>query len=411
MNWGQVDEDGSRQRGMAEGDEVEPVPARLPNRPRAPRPLIGAAAVAVLAGALAVGVGPLGQGVLDRVRPGPDGKRPTSGEEVIAALPAPGRAPVPGELAGAGNLVPLGDQVIELALEARSVFALLSVNRPAIPVVLVARVDRQTRHVVWSRPLPGGSDLALAGGWLWVIGGAVPGSTRDDARGLYRLDSGSLELMERIDLPEPPSESAAYSTALAATPTGPLWLAVARHLHRLDPATGRIEATWVTDHSVADLAVDPEGTHLYVLERGGDLVVSRLDARSGVVQHRRPGLGGRGGGRLSATGDGVWAFYPTGRRGEGEAVLLRAGDLEPVATVSGPSSKTTGTDLIGGTVGGGTLWVSDLGGVFCADPATGRSRAAAAQAERGPVAADESGVYVGSGGGLTIVRPDPRCRP
>lgn len=398
---------------MAEGGEAEPVPARLPRRPRARRSLIGAAAVAVLAGALAVGVGPFGPGVLDRVRPGPDGQQSTSGEEVIAAFPAPGLAPVPGELAGAHNLVPLGRSVIALTLDARFVYALLSVNDPAIPVVLVARIDRQTRHVVWSRPLPGGSDLVLAGGWLWVIGGAVPGATRGDTRGLYRLDPGpSLELMERIDLPEPPSEFPTYSTALAATPDGALWVAVARHLHRLEAASGRIGATWVTDHSVADLAVDPQGTHLYVLENAGNLgsVVSRLDAHSGVLGLRRPGLDGPGGGRLSATADGVWVFHPTGRRGEGRAVLLRAGDLEPVAAVSGPSGKVTGTDAIAGTVGGGTLWVSDLGGVFCADPATGRSRTAAAQSERGPVAADVSGVYVGSGGGLTIVHPDPRCR-
>jgi len=179
--------------------------------------------------------------------------------------------------------------------------------------------------------------------------------------------------------------------ALAAGPTGSIWIGYSQTLLRVDVATGAVldEITVPTGLVVSDVAVDPAGQFLYVsyahnvggpsvgAEEGA--VVYEYDASSGgdlASTMTGPVTDSVAGASLVAVPGGVWASFRTGMAGL--TVLLRQADLAAIAGGTGdaPIGSVFHWMMDASVVyGDGTLFLAQEGGlVACIDPQTGEVR-------------------------------------
>lgn len=122
---------------------------------------------------------------------------------------------------------------------------------------VLVRFDPATGAVQRSLPIPGGQGgvdrLAESGGSLWASTGspsARPG------RILYRLNSRTLEVRERIRMPGP-------TGPLAAVPAG-LWVAAGRRVVLIDPETGETIRSVAFQGRTELMVADPSGRWVYV---------------------------------------------------------------------------------------------------------------------------------------------------
>jgi hypothetical protein len=279
---------------------------------------------------------------------------------------------------------------------------------------MLVRLDRQSGTVRTAGPFPEASDLALAGGHLWVATGGPNASGKQQAVSLLRLDPTTLTVQQRVEMP----------ALEVAGPVGPvidgrgdaLWMGAGQQLVRLDAGTGAPVATvdlGAGSRSVS-LSVDPSVFVLYVGTAGNlaGTTVTEWAAHSGSLLASAKTFGGDlGGPHVSATANGVWISFATGLHGGIE--FLRRDDLTALRAPPGPLVPSQEhTNAVTVSVGGGVLWVTDgVGRLDCSSLSTGAVLASAATSGGpGTVVADASGVYLGDQGGLHVLRPDPRCR-
>jgi hypothetical protein len=144
---------------------------------------------------------------------------------------------------------------------------------------------------------------------------------------------------------------------------GAIWMDGGGLLVRVDPESVTRELTVAFPSADSStVSASPDGNVLVVAETcNGIGTASR--ATNGVVA---PGI-------ADVTDGGVWLATPTGMMGYGER--LTTASLSPV-----PSTEVIGSNAIHVRVAGGALWLTDpVGGAtrnYCADPVTGRVRAA-----------------------------------
>ena len=344
---------------------------------------------------------------------------PTAIESPTAApttsSPQPTPSPSPALAAWISRSIRTGP-VGAIALAPNAIYIIYEKSQPAgsydPALARVAIIDRSTGELHDGGAFPGAQSLALAGGYLWVASGASPGVNRSDANVLYRVDASSLVVERRISLGRLVSNGN-YEPPVLAAIGGRLWVGYGVHVARLDPTTGAVLHTSTVGNpgaGVSSLAIDPSGRVLYV-GMAGDCVtgasVAEVNSTTGMRIATTSAYYGcdLGGPNLAATGDGVWVAYATGL--EGAAAELRASDLEQSALI--PGQHSNGIEAF---TGGGVLWLTDgmAGELFCADPATGATRASVIWPLGGLVAADARGAFLGGYDGVSFLRPDPLCR-
>lgn len=333
-----------------------------------------------------------------------EGATPSAASPSASPSTRPTAVPSPGPK-GVRLVVSLGSPVVAVTTGDDAVYAIY-LPSPNGNQQVVIRLDPRTGGTTMSPSFPGagnGDGLAFLGGSVWATGG-IP-STAGRAF-LYQLDAATLAVIDHIDLPGPPS-------TIAAGPAG-LWVGAGRFLILLDPSDGRVLRSLQVKGEVGHLAVDPTGRLLYVSTHlPADLTplaITERDATSGAVLVSVPGPIGLAVNRLSATTTGVWVSYATGTLGS--VVLLRASDLHLVASFRGGGGEA-GSNDVSAEVAGGILWVPNaLGGVWCADPATGRLRGREMFGERGGLdheVAVPPFIYAGAYKGLVRITPSPSC--
>jgi hypothetical protein len=329
--------------------------------------------------------------------------------------PGPTPSPSPALAAWISRSIRTGP-VGAIALAPNAIYVIYEKSQPAgsydPALARVAIINRSTGELHDGGAFSGAQSLALAGGYLWVVSGASPGVSPTDANVLYRVDASSLVVERRTTLGRLVSNGNHEPPVLAAN-GGRLWVGYGVHVARLDPTTGALLHTSTVGNAgagVSSLAIDPSGRVLYV-GMAGDCVtgasVAEVNSTTGMRIATTSTYYGcdLGGPNLAATGDGVWVAYATGL--EGAAAELRASDLEQVAII--PGLHSNGIEAF---TGGGVLWLVDgmAGELFCADPATGATRASVSWPLGGLVAADARGAFLGGYDGVSFLRPDPLCR-
>ncbi|HEY3208226.1 MAG TPA: hypothetical protein VGL18_00300 [Actinomycetota bacterium] len=274
----------------------------------------------------------------------------------------------------------------------------------------MARFDPRTGTAMFGPVIKGAHDLAVAGGWLWVSGGGVLDYGQPATRFLYRLDPATLQVLQRLALPEPPNP-------LAPTPAG-MWVGASEALYLIDPATGHIDRTISLKMAVGQISIDEQDGILYdSTHPPGDATIQAIEERdpaTGALRLRsNVERGALAMNSLAAVPDGVWAAYATGMMGSVD--LFDASNLHRLAVWNG--AEMTGTNGIRADLADGILWVSDAmtGALACADPATGAFRAlvprsSVSQYGTSNVVAVGSAVYTGTlNNGLVRVDPGSRC--
>ncbi|MGO9343598.1 MAG: hypothetical protein ACLP6E_13940 [Acidimicrobiales bacterium] len=265
----------------------------------------------------------------------------------------------------------------------------------------------------------GSSDLAVAGGSVWVAVGSGP-----DVE-VIRLNPTTLAIRDQVSLPVPviiggDGVPEVYPV-VAATTNGPLWVAGGDNLWALNPTTGAIETKFDAGNEIASLSTDPAGSLLYAggeINASGEWSIKEYDAQTGreLVHSSGEAVGPPA---VAATTGGVWVSQRSGMAGG--AVELSANTLQPIAP---PASKRQGFgtfDAIGGvgsSVSEGTLWltkVSQAADLVCADPRTGAIRASELTT-LGPFAPVASGhsLYaltspVGNVNDVVVITPPAKC--
>jgi photosystem II stability/assembly factor-like uncharacterized protein len=271
---------------------------------------------------------------------------------------------------------------------------------------VIVRFDPAIGAIERSPPIPGGQGgvdrLAEASGSLLASTGSATGRP---GRILFRLDAHTLDVRERLAMPD-------LTGPLAAVPAG-LWVAAGRRVVLLDPETGETTRSVAFRGRVQLMVADPSGRRLYVSTtapvRDDATPIFELDASTGQILARGwqccADLNGPSG--LSATPDGVWVTAPTGMMAS--LTFLREGDLHRAALFA-----PGGSNGLTAYVARGLLWVVDLlGGYYCADAASGKvlGHVGIKEAPSGVsnIVSVPSGLYVGAFDGLARLRPRPDC--
>ncbi len=335
------------------------------------------------------------------------------------------------------DVIRLGGFVVDMVLTDDFVYVLHYVTERFAPGsyrtenAAVSRVDRRSREVLRGDLLPVTFDLAHAGGWLWVyvVDYDEAGS---HCAVLYRIDPGTLRVVDEVRLPEPPplrtgdvasatvDEPTPYdSSAMGEAPDGRhLWVTLGRHLHRVNARQGRIVETEVSEEMIDAVAVDPKGRHVYSFSYD-DYRVTKRHIDHGTVLRRSAILSGRAF-QLTASRQGVWV----GDVGEDELPELRlidGDDLESRGRAGIP-----GREYYSAAVSGETLWFSGYeppegsgrttSRLYCADAATGVLRTEEPQGPGGgAIVADDEAVYLNTHDelpdeeGIIVVHPEPVC--
>jgi hypothetical protein len=234
-------------------------------------------------------------------------------------------------------------------------------------------------------------DLALASGYLWILGRSAPKAGAQ----VSQVDPRSLRIIRSVRLPG--TVPAAYPDIhLAPGPGHSVWVGSvhadsAATLVRLDTRTGTVLTTVRLPAKMAasDLAADPAREHLYVSAThmvGGGMegnTILEYDARSGrFVAEANHGLVtySVAGSALTAVPGGVWVSFRTGMLG----LTLHLGqpDLTMVAPPGPDIVRSPATGLFhwamyaATSYGGGSLWLANQAGILaCINPRTGQPRA------------------------------------
>jgi photosystem II stability/assembly factor-like uncharacterized protein len=285
----------------------------------------------------------------------------------------------------------LGDWVGELASGPDG--SVFGVVEQGVESIRIAHIDPVTGEIQQSPHAfrgyaPGAHRMAVVSESLWFTRGPYSSGR------MLRLDANSLRVEARIRLAAPVVE-------LVLTPSG-IWLGTGRSVVLLDPLTGSIDRRVAIGGHVTHIDADPAGDRLYVstdtpIDHRDHVRFVELDARTGglLAVARDVGFADLEGPMgITATEAGVWLATPTGMLGT--LTFRRASDLREVA-----SYRPGGSNAIKSSLAGLSLWIpSLLGGMACADPATGSLRgfvgAPGQSLNPSNVVATPSGLFVGS---------------
>jgi hypothetical protein len=226
-------------------------------------------------------------------------------------------------------------------------------------------------------------DVAVASGRLWITG---------SEHGLPRaieVDPKSLRAIRAIRFSH--GYGAYPFVDVAQGPAGSVWLGSDRTLLRVSPANGKalVETSVPTGFVVADLATDPNTTHLYVslagtvkggMAGGGLIEDDAFSGRQLATASSTLLSGSVAGSTLTAVPGGVWASFRTGMLGL--TLRFRQSDLAQIAPPGAKIALTPANGLFHWPMsastlyGGGSLWLTNESGVrACLDPSTGKVRA------------------------------------
>jgi hypothetical protein len=219
--------------------------------------------------------------------------------------------------------------------------------------------------------------LQLAGGYVWVSGTVVHGSTATGVA-FYQVNPNTLRVIRSWH--RRGAAPGIGQVPVTDGPAGTVWVGFDRTLWRLSTSTGVIvaRARLRSGLSVSDAALDPARTHLYVsvAPRLGGAGLREYSASSGRLLASASGKPLKfsvSGAALTAVPGRVWASYRTGMAGQ--TILLRQRDLRTVRFTGG---RTLFDWFMTGSTayGGGSVWVgTNNGEVGCVAPSTGRVRA------------------------------------
>jgi hypothetical protein len=244
------------------------------------------------------------------------------------------------------------------------------VSAPAGAARVVLRWDPSTDDLIQSEPLPG-TQVVFAGGSVWAVGDhGRDASGTADAAAAYRLDPDSLAVAQTVDLPSVPG-------AVSPGPNETVWVGVEGEVMVLAGATGDVAARYDVEGTPTLLAVDPSGAHAYVVTdalagRDGSLLIELDTATGAVIASAAVGVHELNGPTsLAATERGVWVDSPTGTAAH--ASLLAEGTLREV-DAGRIADATMGSNAQAISAAGGAVWIADLGGMKCLDPASGALR-------------------------------------
>ena len=241
----------------------------------------------------------------------------------------------------------------------------------------------------------GESDLAVAGGLVWVAVASGPDVL------VERLDPTTLAIQDRISLPVKNNLITGQQGIFPVTTTttkGPVWVAGGEDVWALNPATGAIETEFDAGDEIWSLSTDPAGTLVYTGGQTnaarGDWSVKEYDAQTGKDLVNTQGQVVAGIPTVAATTGGVWVSQVSGNEvgvaewsgGVGADVELSAKSLQLVAPPAselqrfGPFLTVDYGEVT--SVSEGTLWLTGLGSgdnptLTCANPTTGAVEATA----------------------------------
>jgi hypothetical protein len=285
------------------------------------------------------------------------------------ATATPGALPTPGTQPGQ-RIVGLTLDNPNLTVTTAGLYLTWYRTRPngSVTGVTIVRADAATGVIAARRDLAAGLPGVplLADGSLWVTD-STPGRGR-----LLRLNPATLAVTGSVSVGGVGQTGRPGQVAYAGDA---IWLDGGGLLVRVAPASMTVALT-ITFPGADDSSVgaSPDGAVLVVAEtRDGVGAVQRRDPVTGAVLASSATDGVISPAIAGVTDGGVWLATPTGMMGFIER--LAASSLSPVQ-----STRVGGTNGIRADVADGALWVTDpVGGGaknYCADPVTGRVRAA-----------------------------------
>ena len=238
---------------------------------------------------------------------------------------------------------------------------------------IVVRVDPATGQVGPSTRVDGVSDLAFAGGLLWVARGARGTDNQPvTTPSLLALDPATLAVRHTVPTTDLPGHLAVAG--------GRLWVAGMHGLTAVDPATGRMVRTVPVDNPGAanggliDIAASADGTALWTSEGhpgGGAVPVQLRDPDTGVVLASSPGVGDAVfSAQIAAADDHAWLIYPTGMMATYTGVQRHGDQLVARA----PNAREGGASYVNSlqaTLIGDRLWLGDGHSITVADASDG----------------------------------------
>lgn len=381
------------------------------------RPLAVAVGVAVV---LAAGGVAFGAHRLSERRATSSPPLPTGAPRVSTPPPAPTGAPTPTNVSGGSWLTGRLDDgaVVDMALSPSAVYALVTapgVSGDTRSSTELVRIDRVTGARSSTSPMALATSVAVVGGNVWVgMGGSLGGAPSSPQ--VVRLEPKTLLATGTTALHTTGASAGGPDlTVHLAAGAGQAFAVYGPDLFELDPTSGAVLRTTALGGVMTawDIAVSPRGDRVYTSAADATLqtsTVAEWDAAGGQPAGGGSAvLHGLGPVRLAATDAGVWLSQATGSLGG--VSFQRSGQLGSAGTTAQPSVPHSNQVhvLTTANVPGGILWILDAGTLTCADPASGTVRASTAVDGAVTVVADGTATYLGSTGGVDLLRPDARC--
>lgn len=214
----------------------------------------------------------------------------------------------------------------------------------------------------------------IAAGVLWTVENGPTGTVR--VRG---LEPDTLTAVATIAMPMPGYTGSGEGVALdAATSDARVYVGVAHTIAVIDSRTRRIVHHYQLsgDGVIADLAVSPNDTRLYVTVN----IPNKADSRLAVVNPSTGTAlapmvelnGGTGFAGVAASAGGVWL-----ENGSGMTDRLNFRPFSDLARAVGPVTTAGGGFGTTSTVTSKVVWIGGTTTLACANPVTGAVRASA----------------------------------
>ena len=274
--------------------------------------------------------------------------------------------------------------------------------------------DVLARRIVGAGVLP---QAMIVGGALWIV--RCGAAAKVIVRGLS-LDTLTPVTSIRVPVTGAvPFDQVAFDAVRSA---GRLYVGVENAVAVIDAQQRQIMHRYqVRGGLMADLAVSPDDSRLYVTLNVANSMVSRLevlDPDTGAVTAAPIPLdGGTGFGGITASAGGIWL-----QTGSGMSDWLNFLPSSNLTRTSQPVTNAGGGLMTTSTVTRGVVWIGGMTKLACADPRTGSVRATvsvptphrdAANISRITVAGDHLFAYYVAGVGpsklLITLHPPARC--
>lgn len=263
------------------------------------------------------------------------------------------------------------------------------------------------------------NEIALGAGSVWIFG-ARPASPAAVSLLLYQVNPATLHIVRLWQL-SPPRRIGGF-VGFSAGRNGTVWVGFLRTILHINARTGRTVGRIKIGraHSITDVAVDPAGTHLYVVETtriGGAVAAeySTLTGRLLAVNGRSPLKFSVGGGHATAVPGAVWISFRTGMLGQ--TVLLKQKGLRLVKLPVTPGSLFAWPMFASTEFAGHALFLARVDGkIGCMEPRTGHvlSRGRISQLNGGGelIGSAEAGrvIYATAPAGVLAINPPAACR-